>query len=148
MRILKGFGAAVCAFATLAILAAATPAHAQEPHYLRALSQLRTARDYIQSDHRQGFGPQRHQAVEEINKAIEEIKHAAWDDGKQTQFAPPAPGVTDPWAPMHEAKNWLDAAHSEVQSGVDRPENNGLRERANQHIWAAHQIVEAILHGQ
>jgi hypothetical protein len=148
MRILKRFGAAVCALATLAFLAAATPAQAQEPHYLKALSELRTARDYIQFDHRPGWGPQRHEAVEEINKAIEEIKHAAWDDGKNTQFAPPAAGVTDPWAPMHEAINHLDSATDHTKQGVDQPENAGLRDRALKHIWAAHQIVEGILHGQ
>jgi hypothetical protein len=148
MRILKSFGAAVCALATLAVLAIATPAQAQEPHYLQALSDLRTARDYVQFDHRDGFGKQRHDAVDEINKAIDEIKHAAWDDGKNTRFAPPATGVTDPWAPMHQAKNWLDAAVTHVQQGVDTPENQGLRARAFHHIWAAHQIVQGVLNMQ
>jgi hypothetical protein len=148
MRILRSLAAAVCALATLAVLATATPAQAQEPHYLQALSELRTARDYIQFDHRPGWGPQRHEAVEEINKAIDEIKHAAWDDGKNTQFAPPAPGVTDPWAPMHEAIRHLDSAMDRTKQGVDRPENTGLRDRAVKHIYEAHQIVEGILHSQ
>jgi hypothetical protein len=99
MRILKSLGVAVCTFMALAVFAAATPAQAQEPHYLHALSDLRTARDYIQYDRGQFHG-ERHHAVEEINKAIEEIKHAAWDDGKNTQFAPPAQGVTTGWAPI------------------------------------------------
>jgi len=145
MQILRSFGGAVCTLATLAVLAAATPAQAQEPHYLQALSELRTARDYIQFDHREGFGPQRHEAVDEINKALDEIKHAAWDDGKNTQFAPPAQGVTDPWAPMHEAINSLDSAYAHVKQGVDQPENVGLRDRALKHIWAAHQIIEGVL---
>jgi len=148
MRILRSFGAAVCTLATLAFFTAATPAQAQEPHYLQALSSLRTARDYIQFDHREGFGRQRHDAVDEINKAIDEIKHAAWDDGKNTQFAPPAQGVTDPWAPLHEAINHLDSAMEHTKQGVDRPENQGLRERAVQHIWAAHQIIEGVLKSQ
>ena len=148
MRILRSLAAAVCALATLAVLATAAPAQAQEPHYLQALSELRTARDYIQFDHRPGWGPQRHEAVEEINKAIDEIKHAAWDDGKNTQFAPPAPGVTDPWAPMHEAIRHLDSAMDRTKQGVDRPENTGLRDRAVKHIYEAHQIVEGILHSQ
>ena len=148
MRILRSLAAAVCALATLAVLATATPAQAQEPHYLQALSELRTARDYIQFDHRPGWGPQRHEAVEEINKAIDEIKHAAWDDGKNTLFAPPAAGVTDPWAPMHEAIRHLDSAMDRTKQGVDRPENTGLRDRAVKHIYEAHQIVEGILHSQ
>jgi hypothetical protein len=148
MRILKSFGAMVCALATLAVLATATPAQAQEPHYLHALSDLRTARDYIQFDHREGFGRQRHEAVEEINKAIAEIKHAAWDDGKNTQFAPPAQGVTDPWAPLHEAVKWLDRAQGDTRQGVDLPQNTGLRDRAIGHIAAAHQILVDIIHGR
>jgi hypothetical protein len=147
MRILKSLGVTVCALTALAFFVTATPAQAQEPHYLQALSELRTARDYIQSDHRPGFGPQRHEAVDEINKAISEIKHAAWDDGKNTQFAPPAQGVTDPWAPMREALQHLDSAIDRTKQGVDQPENVGLRDRAIKHIWAAHQIVEGLLHG-
>jgi hypothetical protein len=110
------------------------PSHAQEPHYLQALSDLRTARDYIQSDHRHEFGHERHASVDEINKAIDEIKHAAWDDGRQTKYAPPAHADTDPWQPMREAVRWLDAAKGHVAQGVDRPENTGLRDRALMHI--------------
>jgi hypothetical protein len=145
---LKSFGATVCALATLVFFAAASPVQAQEPHYLQALSQLRTARDYIQFDHRPGFGPPRHAASEEIDKAIEEIKHAAWDDGKNTLFAPPAAGVTDPWAPLHEAINHLDSAMDRTREGIDRPENMGLRDRALKHIWAAHQVIEDVLKTQ
>jgi hypothetical protein len=148
MQILRNFGAVFCVMATLAFLTAATPAQAQEPHYLHALSDLRTARDYIQFDHREGFGRQRHEAVEEINKAIEEIKHAAWDDGKQTRFAPPAQGVTDPWAPLHEAVKWLDHARDDARQGIDLPQNTGLRDRALGHIAAAHQIIVDVMHGQ
>jgi|HubBroStandDraft_2_1064218.scaffolds.fasta_scaffold260478_2 hypothetical protein len=147
MRVLKSMGLAIGGLLTIAFLTMASPVQAQEPHYLQALSELRTARDYIQFDHREGFGPQRHEAVEEIDKAIAEIKHAAWDDGKQTKFAPPAQGVTDPWAPMHEAIKHLDSAMDHVKHGVDQPENAGLRDRAIQHAWAAHQIIEGVLQG-
>lgn len=148
MQILKSFGMAVCALATLAVLATATPAHAQEPHYLQALSELRTARDYINFDHRPGIGPQKKLALDEINKAIEEIKHAAWDDGKQTRFTPPSSGVTDPWEPLHQAVKWVDAAKGHILQGVDQPENQGLRDRAVGHVAAAHQILVDTLQGQ
>jgi hypothetical protein len=118
MRILKSLGVSLCALIALAALMTATPAQAQEPHYLHALSNLRTARDYIQFDRGQFNGERRH-AVDEINKAIEEIKHAAWDDGKNTNFAPPAQGVTSGWAPMHQAIHWLVIAKADVAEGVD-----------------------------
>lgn len=145
MRKIKIMAAAACALAAGIVLAASAPAHAQEPHYLVALSDLRTARDYIQSDHRHEFGSERHHAVDEINKAIAEIKHAAWDDGKQTKYAPPPHPDSDPWHPMHEAVRWLDDAKGHVMQGVDRPENAGLRDRAVIHIdEARHSIAEVI----
>jgi len=133
MRNLKVLAAA-CALGVLGYLAAPSPATAQEPHYLVALSDLRTARDYIQSDHRHEFEHERHHAVDEINKAIDEIKHAAWDDGKQTRYAPPPHPDSDPWHPMREAVRWLDQARGHVAQGIDRPENGGLRERAVLHV--------------
>jgi hypothetical protein len=145
MRSLKGLMAVACALAAAVYFAAATPAHAQEPHYLHALSDLRTARDYIQSDHRHEFGHERHLAVDEINKAIDEIKHAAWDDGKNTKWAPPAQPDTDPWHPMHEAVNSLDSARRDVMQGVDRPENNGLRDRATMHIDEARRTLHDVI---
>jgi hypothetical protein len=143
MRILKSMGVASCALLALAILVMAAPAQAQEPHYLRALSELRTARDYIQFDRGQ-FGDERRHAVEEINKAIEEVKHAAWDDGKNTQFAPPDQGVTTGWAPIHHALDWLFKAKGHVAKGVDTPQNQGLRDRALFHISEALRITDGI----
>ncbi len=150
MRKLKGLAIVACVLAAGVMLSAGIPAQAQEPHYLVALSDLRTARDYIQSDHRHEFEHERHHAVDEINKAIDEIKHAAWDDGKQTKYAPPPHPDSDPWHPMREAIRWLDEAHQRVTEGYDRPENGGLRERAILHIdEARHSIGEVIrLQGQ
>jgi hypothetical protein len=143
MRILKSLGITFCALLALGLFATATPAQAQEPHYLHALSDLRTARDYIQFDRGQFNGERRH-AVEEINKAIEEIKHAAWDDGKNTQFAPPAQGVTTGWAPIHHALDWLARARGDVAQGVDTPQNAGLRDRAIFHINEALRITNFV----
>jgi hypothetical protein len=144
MRILKSLGVAVCTLMALAVLAAATPAQAQEPHYLHALSELRTARDYIQFDQGQFNGERRH-AVDEINKAISEIKHAAWDDGKNTQFTPPAQGVTTGWAPIHHAEDWLARAKGHVAEGIDTPQNQGLRDRALFHITEAMHILNRLV---
>jgi len=129
----------------LALCATATPARAQGPSYLQALADLRTARDYIQSDHRPEFGGERHHAVDEINKAIEEIKHAAWDDGKNTKYAPPAAGITDPWAPMRMAANWLADAIKQVNSSQDQPANQGLQQRATMHIAEARHTIGTVI---
>ena len=144
MRILKSMGVAVGALMALAIFVTATPAQAQEPHYLQALSELRTARDYIQFD-RDRFGGERRHAVEEINKAIEEVKHAASDDGKNTHFAPPEQGVTSGWMPIHQAEHWLAEAKGHVAMGVDSPQNQGLRDRALFHITEAVHVLNNLV---
>jgi hypothetical protein len=143
MRILKSLAAGICATAFVFFVTAA-PVQAQEPHYLRALSDLRTARDYINSDHRPGFQGKRDIAVGAINQAISEIKHAAWDDGKNTRYAPPS-GMVDPWFPIHEAMKALSAAHRNIEQGVDRPENAGLRHRAIYDLEQAQATVNDIL---
>jgi hypothetical protein len=145
MRKMKVLAAVLSAFAAAIVLTTAAPAQAQGPRYLVALSDLRTARDYIQSDHRHEFGSERHHAVDEINKAIDEIKHAAWDDGKQTKYAPPAHPDSDPWHPMRESMRWLDEARGHVMEGPDRPENAGLRDRAVIHIDEARHSIDEVI---
>lgn len=136
---------AASALAAFVYFAGPTRLHAQEPRYLISLSELRTARDYIEADHREVFEHERHHAVDEINKAIDEIKHAAWDDGKQTKYAPPPHPEADPWHPMRQAVNWLDGARGHVMEGFDRPENQGLRERAVEHIDDARRTLWEII---
>jgi hypothetical protein len=136
----------MCGLAAGMLLAAAPKATAQpEPHYLQALSELRTARDFIQYDKGAPGGDVRHHAVDEINKAIDEIKHAAWDDGKNTKFAPPAQGAGG-WAPIHEAYHHVELARARVDEGVDGPQNNGLRGRIIMHLdesaRALHHLLE------
>jgi hypothetical protein len=129
----------------MAVFGMATPAQGQqEPHYLAAISDLRTARDYIESDNRPGVDDLRHHAKEEINKALVEIKNAAWDDGKNTNFAPPQGGGA-PWAPMHEAKRYIRSARGHVEGGVDTQANNGLRGRALAHIDEAERTIDRII---
>jgi hypothetical protein len=146
MRILKS--SLVPISAVLAMMFFASPAltQAQEsPKYLLALRDLRTARDYIQADQRPGIGDQKRHAVDEINKALDEVKHAAWDDGKQTQFAPPSPGATDPWAPLRQAYGALSVAHKHISEGYDQPANQGYRDQAIFHIDQARHILATLV---
>ena len=147
MRIFKKLATGICAAAAFVFFVTAAPVQAQEPHYLHALSDLRTARDYINSDHRPGFQGQRDIAIAEINKAIDEIKHAAWDDGKNTRFTPPS-GMVDPWFPLHEAMKALHQAHQNADQGVDIPQNEGLHHRAVVHIELAETTVSRILQNE
>jgi hypothetical protein len=148
MRIPKSLSLAVITAAAALMFTPGTTAQAQDhPRYLDALSALRTARDYIQFDKRPDFGREKHHAVDEINKAIDEIKHAAWDDGKNTKFAPPAAGVQDPWAPLHSADEWLKNAELAIKYGHDQPANEEFRSHALAHIGDAKRQVDDIMMG-
>jgi len=119
MQILKSVTVAVCALLTMAAIGTATPAQSQqEPHYLAALSQLRTARDYIQSDGRKEF--------------------------KQTKYAQ-STGAVDPWAPIRDAMHNLNLARESTVHGVDGPANTGLRDRAVFHIDEARHTIANIM---
>jgi hypothetical protein len=134
MRNLKSISSAAVALLSLLILAPATMAHAQEPAYLHALSDLRSARAYLEYDTRPSFAGHRQHAIENIQKAIDEIKIAARDDGKNPWHTPPPQsGGGEGW-PVHSAVRLLREARGDVDHGFDRPENHGLRERSVEHI--------------
>jgi hypothetical protein len=116
-----------------------------EPHYLQALSELRSARDYIQYDKGAPGGDLRHHAVDEINKAIDEIKHAAWD--KNTMFAPPAQGGPA-WAPIHMARHYMELARRDVTQGSDSQHNNELRNRIILHEDEAMHALDHLMQMQ
>jgi len=141
MRILKLIPSAALALLALVLLAPVTSAHAQGPAYLHALSDLRSARAYLQYDNRPQYAGHRARAIEQIDKAINDIKVAAMDDGKNPWHTPPPQsGGNDGW-PIHSAYNLLKEAKGDVDHGQDIPQNHGLRERAFEHIQAA---IEAL----
>jgi hypothetical protein len=146
MRILRRVGVAFCAFTALMLFATTAQAQAGEPHYLRALADLRTARDYLQYDQNPATTGDRHHAVGEINHAIQEIKNAAWDDGRNTEFATPTGPITDPWRAVKEAERWVTKAGDEVARGIDPPQAMGARDRAMMHIEAARRILKTMHH--
>jgi hypothetical protein len=145
---LKSLTAIVGTLAVFMFIATATSAQAKEPKYLHALSDLRAARAWIESDQRPGFADQRYHAVEEIDHAIGEIKRAAWDDGKNLGDHPRPQSGGDPWAPLHSAAKLLEEARKDVMDGNDRRENQGLQDRALIHIDEAHHTLDRIFHEQ
>jgi hypothetical protein len=145
MRSLKAFASAAFALLTLLTLAPATVAHAQMPAYLHALSDLRSARAFLEYDTRPAWAGHRQHAIEQIQKAIDDIKVAARDDGKNPWHTPPPQsGGSEAW-PIHSAVKLLKEARGDVDHGVDLPENHGLRERSLEHIDHALQELEPAL---
>lgn len=132
---------------TLIFLTHTPRAHAQAPAYLHAISDLRTAREYLKFDARPEFDGRRHRAIEEISKAIDEMTKAAIDDGKNPWHTPPPQSGGDANAPIHSALRLLDEAHSDASHGTDIPENRGLQLRSLHHIETAQGELRQILAG-
>lgn len=135
MRNFKSFVVAAFALLTFFFLALATLAHAQFPAYLHALSDLRTARGYLQMPVKPEAKDACKHAIKEISHAISDMNKAAVDDGKNPAVVPPPQGGggNANW-PIHSAVKLLKEARTDVEYGKDLPENKGLREHSLEHI--------------
>jgi len=134
MRSFKLLTATGLALLALVFLASPTPSQAQEPRYLHALSNLRQARAYLNFDRNPNTADARHHAVDLIDKAINEVKEAAHDDGRDTNFAPPPDFRAEGGGAVLSAQKLLQAAYEDIKFGQDRPENGGLQNRAYKYI--------------
>jgi tetratricopeptide (TPR) repeat protein len=120
---------------TLTFCVSVQPKH---PAYLHALSDLRAARWMI--EHRPGDWAStvdEVEAVRQIDGAINDIKKAAIDDGKNIDWHPTVDELPDHTGRLHEALDFLKRAHSDVAQEEDNYYASGLRGRAIGHIDAA-----------
>lgn len=144
MRILKSPQIALSAIVFVFSLAGSA-ANAQTPAYLHAISDLRSARAYIQFDTRPGLSGSRQHAIDEITNAITDMKAAAVDEGKNPWQTPRPEGWTDPNSPLHSALTLLDEAYHDVASGQDIPQNVGLQIRSLKHIDVARRAIHHMI---
>jgi hypothetical protein len=84
-------------------------------------------------------------AIEEIDKAIDEIKRAAIDDGKNLNEHPPVDAHMDRSGRFHRAMELLGKAHDDIAREEDDPSVRGLRNRAIHHIDEARHIVDHLM---
>jgi len=134
------------------LLAAAVPLGAmadlpgKHPYYLHALSDLRAARWLI--EHRAGdakVSGDEDVAITRIDETINEIKHAAIDDGKDIHDHPPIDDKLDHKGRLHRAEELLKKVHSDIAREEDDPMTRGLRDRAVHHLdEAIHATGKAI----
>jgi histidinol dehydrogenase len=96
----------------------------EHPAYLHALTDLRHARAHLQRADGGELREQEKKAVHEIDEAINEIKKAAIDDGKDLNDHPA-----------------VDVAQEE-----DNAAAQGLQQRALEHIDKAHKHIEEAIH--
>ncbi|MGD0681334.1 MAG: hypothetical protein ABR990_04710 [Terracidiphilus sp.] len=134
MRYLKSLIVSAFAMFTFLSLAPATLAHAQHPAYLHALSDLRTARGYLQMPAKPQTQDACNRAVKEVSRAISDMEKAVRDYGNNPKITPPPQGAGSANTPIHSAIRLLKEARADVEHGRDLPENHGLRERSIEHI--------------
>lgn len=150
MQSMKRIRQAFAAIATVTLLAgcaAAPPPAPRHPAYLHALSDLRAARWLV--EHRPGNWQQSVDEVESVHRidaAINEIKRAAIDDGKNIGYHPPVDERTDHRGRIHEAIEYLRKARADISSGENNPFANGLRDRAIEHIDGAIGAARRVFH--
>jgi hypothetical protein len=117
----------------------------RHPGYLHALSDLRYSRALLEHGEWGAVGPHRERAINEIDHAIEELRRAAMDDGKNPNAHPP---IEESWGPrdrLHRAEEALGRAREAISREEDNPEARAWRDRAFEHIDAARRAVRAAI---
>lgn len=118
----------------------------RHPAYLHALTDLRHARAHLESPAATyHMDTEEQHAIEEIDKAIDEIKRASIWDGKNLNDHPPVDARIDRAGRFHRAMELLDKAHNDITREEDDPAVRGLRNRAIHHIDEAHHIVDHLI---
>jgi hypothetical protein len=118
----------------------------RHPAYLHALTDLRHARAHLENPAlTHHMDKEEEHAIDEIDKAIGEIKNAAIDDGKSLNDHPPVDAGMDRAGRFHRTLELLDKAHNDIAREEDDPSVRGLRDRALHHIDEAHRIVDHLI---
>jgi len=145
--ILKLFLAATALLLFVPGHSSAVPAPPREhPAYLHALTDLRHARAHLQRPDGGELKEQERKAIHDIDEAINEIKKASIDDGKDLNDHPPVDAKMDWRGRLHRALELLDKAHHDVTEEEDNQFAQGLQMRAIKHIDEAHHQVEEAIH--
>jgi len=127
-----------------AVIFADTPG--KHPAYLHALSDLRDARAHLDRlTPTDRLDNEEEHAIREIDTAINEIKKASIDDGKDLHDHPPIDAHLGKKGRYHKALELLDRAHHDISEKEDDQFAHGLRHRALEHIDAAHHIVDNLI---
>jgi len=116
---------------------------AHHPAYLHALTDLRDARWNL--EHRPGDAAadtQEDIAIVEIDRAINEARTAAMEDGKNIAQHPPEDATIDRRGRLHHALELLRKARADVAEGESNPHTVDLRNRVIVHVDLAIQATE------
>jgi hypothetical protein len=114
----------------------------EHPAYLHALSDLRTARAYIDKmTDSDTIAQEEIDATASIDKAIGEIKKAAIEDGKNVNARASVDANLDRQGRFQKAIELLKSARRDVNKEEDNAGAEGLKKRALNHINNAINIL-------
>jgi hypothetical protein len=125
------------------VVAPPPPPPAHHPAYLHALTDLRDARWNL--EHRPGdatVSTQEDVAIVETDRAINDARTAAIEDGKNVYQHPPEDARIDRRGRLHHAAELLRKARQDVAQGESNPQTVELRNRVIGHIDAALQATD------
>jgi hypothetical protein len=110
------------------------PPAAKHPAYLHALTDLRTARGYLERPASTKVKWDEKRAIREIDAAIGEIKKASVDDGKDIADHPPVDAGMVYGNRLQKAIEMIEKARGDVNEEEDNTWAKGLRNRSISHI--------------
>jgi hypothetical protein len=122
------------------------PASMEHPAYLRALADLRTARwllSHVPGDWVRAV--EETDAMREIDGAIDEIRRASIDDGRDIDDHQAVDERRDRRGRLGDAESYLRRARADIEQEEDIGDIRGLRARAAEHIDGAIRFVDAAM---
>src|ERR1700730_10336135 len=118
----------------------------EHPAYLHALTDLRHARAHLQRPDGGELREQEKKAIHEIDEAINEIKKASIDDGKDLNDHPAVDVGLDWRGRLHRSLELVNKAHNDVAQEEDNAAAQGLQQHTLEHIDKAHKHIEEAIH--
>jgi hypothetical protein len=139
------FAAAAAAVALFAAAPTWADDSGKRPDYLQALGDLRDARQHLEHFGNEPADHQAERAIFEIDRAINEIKHAAAMNGNDAENHLPGDTHLVRNGRFHKAMELLDRARRHVAGEEVEPDAQALQLRVMHHIEEAqHEVARAM----
>ena len=123
----------------------ASGAAGAHPHYMEALTDLRLARALLMVRDESDAKKFNATAVNDIDQAMAEIKHASIDDGKSPDDHAPIDANVSKRDRLHEVLSLVEGAERDLKAEEDDKKALGWRARAQKDVADARAFVEAAI---
>jgi hypothetical protein len=128
--------------------AGGSTASADHPHYMEALTDLRLARALLMVKDDSAAKKFNATAVDDIDQAMAEIKHASIDDGKGPDDHAPIDANVSRRDRLHEVLSLVEGADRDLKAEEDDKKALGWRAKAQKDVADAHAFVLASINNE